>query len=119
MPTRDPDQPGPGIFGEVGTGSRLPTRSDSGPAGVPRPGNFHLGKLEPTLDVVRVLRSSGLPMSLSICIRSVASTISNDKTTDWEDYTHRMIDVLHELNQPHYIKKDLQKFPPGYHNPFG
>lgn len=40
------------------------------------------------------------------------------KTTDWKDYTHRMIDKLHHLGKAHYIKRDLQKYlPPGYHNP--
>ena len=40
------------------------------------------------------------------------------KTTDWEDYTHRMIEKLNRLGKSHYIKRDLQKFlPVGYHNP--
>lgn len=40
------------------------------------------------------------------------------KTTDWEDYTHRMIDLLHKLGKAHYIKKDLQPYlPEGYDNP--
>jgi DNA repair photolyase len=40
------------------------------------------------------------------------------KTTDWEGYTHRMIDKLQALGKAHYIKKDLQPYlPAGYHNP--
>jgi DNA repair photolyase len=40
------------------------------------------------------------------------------KTTNWEDYCHRMIDKLQKLGKLHYIKKDLQPFlDPGYHNP--
>ena len=40
------------------------------------------------------------------------------KTTDWEDYTHRMIDVCDQLGVAHYIKKDLQKYlPEGYKTP--
>ncbi|WP_316227837.1 radical SAM protein [Bradyrhizobium sp. SZCCHNR3015] len=40
------------------------------------------------------------------------------KTTDWEAYTHRMIDKLQALGKAHYIKKDLQGFlPSGYPNP--
>jgi hypothetical protein len=40
------------------------------------------------------------------------------KTTDWESYTHRMVDKLQKLDKAHYIKKDLQGFlTPGYHNP--
>jgi len=38
--------------------------------------------------------------------------------TDWESYTHRMIDLLQSLGAKHYIKKDLQPYlPAGYHNP--
>ena len=40
------------------------------------------------------------------------------KTTDWKDYTHRMIAVLNELGARHYIKKDLQPYlPADYDNP--
>ena len=40
------------------------------------------------------------------------------RTTDWEDYTHRMVDKLQHLGKAHYIKKDLQPYlEPGYHNP--
>lgn len=40
------------------------------------------------------------------------------KTTDWESYTHRMIEKLNKLGKAHYIKKDLQGYlPEGYHNP--
>jgi DNA repair photolyase len=40
------------------------------------------------------------------------------RTTDWRDYTLRMIDLCHALDIRHYIKRDLQQFlPPGYVNP--
>ena len=40
------------------------------------------------------------------------------KTTDWEDYTHRIIDLCDKLGVNHYIKKDLQCFLPNdYVNP--
>ena len=40
------------------------------------------------------------------------------KTTDWEDYTHRMVLLLNRLGKAHYIKHDLQPFlPAGYNNP--
>lgn len=40
------------------------------------------------------------------------------RTTDWRDYTLRVIDVLQKYGKAHYIKKDLQPFlPDGYHNP--
>ena len=38
-------------------------------------------------------------------------------TTEWESYTHRMIEKLKKLGKAHYIKKDLQPFlPEGYRN---
>ena len=40
------------------------------------------------------------------------------RTTDWRDYTLRMIDKLGRLGKRHYIKKDLQEYlPPNYPNP--
>lgn len=39
-------------------------------------------------------------------------------TTDWRDYTLRMIDLCQQLSIKHYIKKDLQEFLPfAYPNP--
>lgn len=38
-------------------------------------------------------------------------------TTDWRDYTLRMIDKLNRLGKAHYIKRDLQSYLPiGYEN---
>ena len=57
----------------------------------------------PFVDLYKVGRVNYLPMT---------------KTTDWQDYTLRMIDLLNAVGAKHYIKKDLQKFlPPGYKNP--
>jgi DNA repair photolyase len=40
------------------------------------------------------------------------------KTTDWRDYTLRMVELLNRLDARHYIKHDLQPYlPPGYPNP--
>lgn len=40
------------------------------------------------------------------------------RTTDWKDYTLRMIDVLQKLGKKHYIKHDLQPYlPTNYPNP--
>lgn len=40
------------------------------------------------------------------------------KTTNWEKYTHDIIDLCQKLGVKHYIKKDLQKYlPAGYKNP--
>ncbi len=55
------------------------------------------------VDLYKVGRVNYLPMT---------------KTTDWEDYTHRMVVLLVSLGKGHYIKKDLQPYlPPGYPNP--
>ena len=55
------------------------------------------------VDLYKVGRANYLPMTY---------------TTDWEDYTHRIIDLCNRLNVKHYIKKDLQPFlPAGYYNP--
>jgi len=40
------------------------------------------------------------------------------RTTDWRDYTLRMIDLCQKLGIKHYIKRDLQPYlRAGYHNP--
>ena len=40
------------------------------------------------------------------------------KTTNWQDYTLRMLDLLNRLGTRHYIRHDLQPYlPVGYHNP--
>jgi DNA repair photolyase len=40
------------------------------------------------------------------------------RTTDWQGYTHRMMDRMHKLGKAHYFKADLQGFLPyAYHNP--
>lgn len=55
------------------------------------------------VDLYKVGRANYLPMT---------------STTDWESYTHRMIQLMQHLGAKHYIKKDLQKYlPDGYRNP--
>jgi DNA repair photolyase len=40
------------------------------------------------------------------------------RSTDWADYTQRVIETVNRLGVKHYIKQDLQKYlPAGYHNP--
>ncbi|CDX26942.1 Radical SAM domain-containing protein [Mesorhizobium plurifarium] len=40
------------------------------------------------------------------------------RTTDWNDYTQRVIEKLHRHGKRHYIKRDLQPYlPHGYPNP--
>jgi hypothetical protein len=54
------------------------------------------------VDLYKVGRVNYLPMT---------------KTTDWREYTLRMLDTLNGVDARHYIKKDLQPFlPPGYPN---
>ena len=55
------------------------------------------------IDLYKIGRANYLPMTY---------------TTDWEEYTHRILELVNRLGVKHYIKKDLQKYlPDGYHNP--
>lgn len=84
-----------------------------------RAGVFTWVSLEPTLsteaslsivehthefvDLYKIGRANYLPMT---------------NTTDWESYTHRIIDLCQRIGVRHYIKKDLQPYlPSGYDNP--
>jgi len=82
-------------------------------------GIFTWVSLEPTLDVdasLAIVRATHHFVDLYKIGR--ANYITLTKTTDWKDYTLRMLDVVNELGVKHYFKKDLQQYlPPGYHNP--
>lgn len=82
-------------------------------------GIFTWVSLEPTLDVhasEQILRETHEFVDIFKIGR--VNYLPMTKTTDWEEYTHRMIAVCSELDIGHYIKKDLQKYlPDGYHNP--
>jgi len=55
------------------------------------------------IDLYKVGRANYLPMTY---------------TTNWEEYTHRMIDLFQKFGNKHYIKHDLQPhLPIGYENP--
>jgi DNA repair photolyase len=55
------------------------------------------------VDLYKVGRANYLPMT---------------STTDWEAYTHRILELVQHLGVKHYIKHDLQKYlPAGYYNP--
>jgi DNA repair photolyase len=55
------------------------------------------------VDLYKVGRANYLPMTY---------------TTDWQDYTLRVLELVNRLGIKHYVKKDLQPFlPAGYHNP--
>ncbi len=55
------------------------------------------------VDLYKIGRANYLPMT---------------DTTDWESYTHRILETVNRLGVAHYIKKDLQGYlPAGYRNP--
>lgn len=82
-------------------------------------GIFTWVSLEPTLDVessLNIVRATHAFVDLYKVGR--VNYLPMTKTTDWRDYTLRMIDLLNQLGARHYIKKDLQEFLPiGYPNP--
>lgn len=83
-------------------------------------GIFTWVSLEPTLDVeasLRLVRETHSFVDLyKIGRANYLKEIT--RTTDWRDYTLRMVDLCQRLGVKHYIKKDLQEYlPPGYHNP--
>lgn len=82
-------------------------------------GIFTWVSLEPTLDVessLAVVEATHGFVDLYKVGR--VNYLPMTKTTDWRDYTLRMVDLLNRLGAKHYIKKDLQPFlPDGYPNP--
>lgn len=82
-------------------------------------GIFTWVSLEPTLDIessLAIVKRTHKFVDLFKVGR--VNYLPITKTTDWEDYTLRMIDLLQKLGVKHYIKKDLQRYlPRGYHNP--
>lgn len=82
-------------------------------------GIFTWVSLEPTIDVEASLAIvDATHPFVDLYKVGRVNYIGLTKTTDWEDYTHRMIDKLNRLDKAHYIKKDLQRYlPAGYHNP--
>lgn len=82
-------------------------------------GVFTWVSLEPTLDVessLAIVRATHEFVDLYKVGR--VNYLPITKTTDWRDYTVRMIDLLHRVGSAHYIKHDLQPYlPDGYVNP--
>jgi len=74
--------------------------------------------MEPTLDVdagLRIIAETHQFVDLYKIGR--VNYLPMTKTTDWESYTHRIIELCQKLGVDHYIKKDLQPFlPDGYPN---
>lgn len=83
-------------------------------------GIFTWVSLEPTLDIEASLAiveaTHGFVDLYKVGRANYLKEIT--RTTDWRDYTLRMVDLLNRLGACHYIKKDLQPFlPAGYPNP--
>ncbi|SCK49295.1 DNA repair photolyase [Variovorax sp. HW608] len=81
-------------------------------------GIFTWVSLEPTLDVessLAIVREAHAYVDLWKIGR--ANYLPMTGRTDWESYTHRMIELCEQLGVAHYVKKDLQKYlPDGYVN---
>jgi DNA repair photolyase len=83
-------------------------------------GIFTWVSLEPTLDVQASLDivAETRPFVDLYKIGRANYLKEITRTTDWRDYTLRMIDLCQTLGVKHYIKRDLQEFLPlGYFNP--
>jgi DNA repair photolyase len=85
-----------------------------------RAGIFTWVSLEPTLDIessLAIVRATHTFVDLyKVGRANYCGALT--KTTDWQGYTHRMIDLLARVGAKHYIKADLQRFlPNGYPNP--
>ncbi len=82
-------------------------------------GIFTWVSLEPTLDVeasLAIVRETH-PFVDHYKVGK-ANYLPMVKTTDWQGYTSRMLDLLQQVGACHYIKQDLQEYlPPNYHNP--
>lgn len=81
-------------------------------------GIFTWVSLEPTLDTkasIQIIEETHSFIDLYKIGR--VNYLPMTKTTDWEDYTLRILDTVNRLGTKHYIKKDLQKYlPDGYEN---
>jgi DNA repair photolyase len=82
-------------------------------------GIFTWVSLEPTLDIeasLEIVKATHTFVNLYKVGR--VNYLPMTKTTDWADYTKRMMVLLNELGCRHYFKKDLQPYlPQGYSNP--
>lgn len=81
-------------------------------------GIFTWASLEPTLSTevsLQIIRETHTYVDHYKIGR--ANYLPMTKTTDWESYTHQIIDLCQKLGVSHYIKHDLQKYlPKGYVN---
>lgn len=82
-------------------------------------GIFTWVSMEPTIDIERSLAIIDATHSFVNHYKiGRVNYINITKTTDWEGYTHRIIEKCQRLGVSHYIKQDLQQYlPEGYYNP--
>jgi DNA repair photolyase len=83
-------------------------------------GIFTWISLEPTLDVEASLTIVAATHEFVDLYKVGRANYLKEitRTTDWADYTRRMLDQLNRFGARHYIKRDLQPFlPPNYPNP--
>jgi len=82
-------------------------------------GIFTWVSLEPTLDTdssLEIIQRTFRFVDLYKIGR--ANYLPMTQSTDWESYTHEIVELCQQLGVRHYIKKDLQRYlPAGYHNP--
>ena len=94
-------------------GDRIATLKKFHAAGI-----FTWVSLEPTIDIeasLKIVQETHSFVDLFKIGR--VNYLPITKTTDWKDYTLRMIDLCQKLGVKHYVKKDLQPFlPAGYSN---
>lgn len=81
-------------------------------------GIFTWVSLEPTLDIESSLRIVQETIGFVDLFKiGRVNYLPMTKTTDWQDYTMRMIELCGRLGVQHYVKRDLQPFlPQGYPN---
>lgn len=95
-------------------GDRIATLKKFHAAGI-----FTWVSLEPTLDVnasLQIIERTHEFVDLYKIGR--VNYLQMTKTTDWRDYTLRIVELCQRLGIKHYIKKDLQPYlPVGYPNP--
>ena len=82
-------------------------------------GYKHQRALEPTLDFeasLAIVRATHGYVDLYKAGR--VNYLPMTRTTDWRDYTDRMLCLLNQVGARHYFKKGLQPYlPVGYFNP--
>jgi len=82
-------------------------------------GLFTWVSLEPTLDVASSLAIVEATHGFVDLFKvGRVNYLPMTRTTDWHDYTLRMVETLNRVGAKHYVKRDLQPhLPGGYPNP--